>query len=84
MTLAHMALFTGGVLVLLLAGGAAWASRRRGYRLRDLTDLSNDIDPDWERTRRTMGTPEVPRGRGGPAGGPGNGKKVDPPQEGSC
>jgi len=80
MTLAHVALFTGGVLVLVLACGGAWASRRRTYRLRDLTDLSNDIDPDWERTRRTMGAPEGPRGHGGTAGGPG----ADPPRQGSC
>lgn len=79
MTLAHMALFIVGVLV-LLGVGAAWVSRRRSYRLRDLTDLSSEIDPDWERTRRTMGAPEVPRGQGGP----GKAKDADPPREGSC
>ena len=33
-------------------------SRRHSYRLRDLTDLSSGIDPDWERARRTMHQPE--------------------------
>jgi hypothetical protein len=35
-------------------------SRRHSYRLRDLTDLSSGIDPDWERARRTMHPPEKP------------------------
>jgi hypothetical protein len=51
MTFAHVILLCGGVLVLLLAFGLLLQSRRRSYRLRDLTDLSSEIDPDWERIK---------------------------------
>ena len=58
MTYAHIAWVLGGVLALLLIYGAARWSRRRTYRMSHLTDLSRgDIDPDWERTRKTMTTP---------------------------
>ena len=51
MTFAHVIWLCAGVLVLLLAFGLIRHSRRRTYRLRDLTDLSSGIDPDWERIK---------------------------------
>jgi hypothetical protein len=61
MTVASVLLLCAGVLVLLLAFGLIRQARRRPYRFRDLTDLSSGIDPDWERTRRTMRRPGIRR-----------------------
>jgi hypothetical protein len=60
MSFADVFVLGGGVLVLLLIFALVRQSRRHSYRLRDLTDLSSGIDPDWERTRRTMHPPEKP------------------------
>jgi hypothetical protein len=58
-TLVHVAVFCLAVLGVLLTGAAAWQHHKRPYKLRDLLDLSNDeIDPDWEQIRETMGTPD--------------------------
>jgi len=57
MTIASVIVLCVGVLVLLLVAGLIRQSRRRSYRLRDLTSLSSGIDPDWERVRRTMRRP---------------------------
>jgi hypothetical protein len=54
MSFADVFVLGGGVLVLLLIFALVRQSRRHSYRLRDLTDLSSGIDPDWERARRTM------------------------------
>src|SRR5262245_47660902 len=63
-TLVHVALYCVALLAGLLTSAlvwALWAYRKRPYRLRDLLDLSNDeIDPDWERIRKTMGRPGGP------------------------
>ena len=58
MSFADVFVLGGGVLVLLLIFALVRQSRRHSYRLRDLTDLSSGIDPDWERARRTMHQPE--------------------------
>jgi hypothetical protein len=76
MTFAHGLLLGGGVLVLLVIYGLIRRAGRRGYRLRDLTDLSSGVDPDWERYRRTMGRPDVPRRDARDADGTGR-----PPEE---
>jgi hypothetical protein len=76
MTFAHGLLLGGGVLVLLVIYGLIRRAGRRGYRLRDLTDLSSGVDPDWERYRRTMGRPDVPRQDARDADGTGR-----PPEE---
>jgi hypothetical protein len=60
MSFADVFVLGGGVLVLLLIFALVRQSRRHSYRLRDLTDLSSGIDPDWERARRTMHPPEKP------------------------
>lgn len=54
----------GGVVVLLLVSAVVRQSRRRAYRLRDLTNLSSGIDPEWERVRRTMHQPQIRREAG--------------------
>jgi hypothetical protein len=60
MSFADVFVLGGGVLVLLLIFALVRQSRRHSYRLRDLTDLSSGIDPDWERALRTMHPPEKP------------------------
>ena len=60
MSFADVFVLGGGVLVLLLIFALVRQSRRHSYRLRDLTDLSSGVDPDWERARRTMHPPETP------------------------
>lgn len=71
MTFAQVLLLGGGVLVLLVIYGLIRQAGRRGYRLRDLTDLSSGIDPDWERNQRTMRRPDIPRDLGHDADGTG-------------
>ena len=58
MTGVHVALVIGGVLLLLLGWGAGRLVTRRSRRMSELSDLSrDDIDPGWERVRKTMPTP---------------------------
>lgn len=64
MTVASVLVLCAGVAVLLLAFGLIRQARHRRYRFRDLTDLSFGIDPDWERTRRTMRSPGILRDGG--------------------
>jgi hypothetical protein len=64
MSFADVFVLGGGVVVLLLVFAVVRQSRRRAYRLRDLTNLSSGIDPDWERVRRTMRQPQIRREAG--------------------
>jgi hypothetical protein len=63
-TLVHVALYCAAVLAGLLTSAVVWALwqyRKRPYKLKDLLDLSNDdIDPDWDRIRKTLGRPGGP------------------------
>jgi hypothetical protein len=79
MSFADVFVLAGGVLVLLLIFALVRQSRRHSYRLRDLTDLSSGIDPDWERARRAMHRPESLREAGQDAEG-----DRRPPEERSC
>jgi len=81
MTFAHVLLLSGSVLVLLVIYGLIRRAGRRGYRLRDLTDLSSGVDPDWERYRRTMRRPDVPRRDGPDADGTGRPPEKRPPEK---
>ena len=71
MSFADVFVLGGGVVVLLCVFAVARQSRRRAYRLRDLTNLSSGIDPDWERVRRTMRQPQIRREAGQDAEGNG-------------
>jgi hypothetical protein len=60
-TLVRVALLCVAVLGALLTIAAVWQHRNRPYRLNDLLDLSSDeVDPDWEQIRKTLGRPGSP------------------------
>ena len=71
MSFADVFVLGGGVVVLLFVFAVVRQSRRRSYRLRDLTNLSSGIDPEWERVRRTMHQPQIRREAGQDADGNG-------------
>ena len=71
MSFADVFVLGGGVVVLLFVFAVVRQSRRRSYRLRDLTNLSSGIDPEWERVRRTMHQPRIRREPGHDADGNG-------------
>lgn len=78
MSFADVFVLGGGVVVLLFVFAVVRQSRRRAYRLRDLTNLSSGIDPEWERVRRTMRHPQIRREAGADPDADGNGR---PPEQ---